>query len=212
VVAAAAGFGGCCWFCAGVIAGCVFTVSFYSSHTTQHVNPTSSTPPHPTPTPPKVLKTNSLVSSVFFMCLPDKVLVYGDCAVNVSPTSKVCVCGVGGEEGGVFVVCVWGVGGEGGGVCVLCVRVCVSWPVKGVETACLPAAPLPPTTPTTPPTLHSHPHPPPQQDLAQIAATSADTAAAFGLEPRVAMLSYSTLGSGAGPDVQKVRGGGLVSL
>ncbi|GBF96450.1 ferredoxin-dependent glutamate synthase [Raphidocelis subcapitata] len=77
----------------------------------------------------QVLKTDSLVSSVFFMCLPDKVLVYGDCAVNVSPSSK---------------------------------------------------------------------------DLAQIAATSADTAAAFGLTPRVAMLSYSTLGSGAGPDVQKV--------
>ncbi|KAI8473674.1 MAG: phosphate acetyltransferase [Monoraphidium minutum] len=77
----------------------------------------------------QVLKTKSLVSSVFFMCLPDKVLVYGDCAVNVSPSS---------------------------------------------------------------------------QDLAQIASVSADTAAAFGLEPRVAMLSYSTLGSGAGPDVQKV--------
>lgn len=72
----------------------------------------------------------SLVSSVFFMCLPDKVLVYGDCAVNVQPTA---------------------------------------------------------------------------QDLAKIAITSADTAAAFGIEPRVAMLSYSTLGSGAGPDVQKVE-------
>lgn len=43
-----------------------------------------------------------------------------------------------------------------------------------------------------------------QQDLSQIASTSAGTAAAFGIEPRVAMLSYSTLGSGAGPDVQKV--------
>lgn len=42
------------------------------------------------------------------------------------------------------------------------------------------------------------------QDLSQIASTSAGTAAAFGIEPRVAMLSYSTLGSGAGPDVQKV--------
>ena len=39
-------------------------------------------------------------------------------------------------------------------------------------------------------------------DLAAIATTSADTAAAFGIEPRVAMLSYSTLGSGAGPDVR----------
>ncbi|PNW69941.1 hypothetical protein CHLRE_17g699000v5 [Chlamydomonas reinhardtii] len=72
---------------------------------------------------------SSLVSSIFFMCLPDRVLVYGDCAVNVSPSAA---------------------------------------------------------------------------DLAAIATTSADTAAAFGIEPRVAMLSYSTLGSGAGPDVQKV--------
>ena len=71
----------------------------------------------------------ALVSSVFFMCLPDRVLVYGDCAVNVNPTAA---------------------------------------------------------------------------ELAQIAAASADTAAAFGVEPRVALLSYSTLGSGSGPDVAKV--------
>ena len=79
----------------------------------------------------QVLKTpkRTLVSSIFFMCLPDKVLVYGDCAVNVEPTAE---------------------------------------------------------------------------ELAQIAVVSADTAAAFGIEPRVAMLSYSTLGSGAGPQVDKV--------
>ncbi|KXZ55429.1 hypothetical protein GPECTOR_3g8 [Gonium pectorale] len=79
----------------------------------------------------QVLKTphSDLASSVFFMCLPDRVLVYGDCAVNVNPTAA---------------------------------------------------------------------------DLASIAITSADTAAAFGIEPLVAMLSYSTLGSGSGPDVQKV--------
>jgi phosphate acetyltransferase len=79
----------------------------------------------------QVLKTprRSLVSSVFFMCLPDRVLVYGDCAVVVDPSAE---------------------------------------------------------------------------ELAQIAATSADTAAAFGIEPRVAMLSYSTGGSGAGPAVDKV--------
>jgi phosphate acetyltransferase len=79
----------------------------------------------------QVLKDSSmpLVSSVFFMCLPDKVLVYGDCAINVDPT--------------------------------------------------------------------------PQQ-LAYIAIASADTAAAFGMEPRVAMLSYSTLGSGSGAQVEKV--------
>ncbi|RMZ54573.1 hypothetical protein APUTEX25_002148, partial [Auxenochlorella protothecoides] len=78
-----------------------------------------------------VLKTpdRRLISSVFFMCLPDRVLVYGDCAVNVEPTAA---------------------------------------------------------------------------ELAQIATTSADTAAAFGVEPRVAMLSYSTLGSGAGPQVDLV--------
>jgi phosphate acetyltransferase len=70
-----------------------------------------------------------LISSIFFMCLPDKVLVYGDCAVNVDPT--------------------------------------------------------------------------PEQ-LALIAIASADTAKAFGIEPRVAMLSYSTLGSGSGPQVEKV--------
>lgn len=46
---------------------------------------------------------------------------------------------------------------------------------------------------------------PTAEQLAQIACTSADTAAAFGLQPRVALLSYSTMGSGAGPDVDLVR-------
>lgn len=79
----------------------------------------------------QVLKTpnKTLVSSVFFMCMPDKVLVYGDCAVNVEPSAE---------------------------------------------------------------------------ELAQIAEVSANTAAAFGIEPRVAMLSYSTMGSSAGPQVDKV--------
>jgi len=45
---------------------------------------------------------------------------------------------------------------------------------------------------------------PTAEELSQIAATSADTAAAFGIEPRVAMLSYSTFGSGSGPEVDKV--------
>ncbi len=44
-------------------------------------------------------------------------------------------------------------------------------------------------------------------ELAQIAVTSADTAAAFGVSPRVALLSYSTLGSGSGPEVDRVRPG-----
>jgi phosphate acetyltransferase len=71
-----------------------------------------------------------VVSSVFFMCLADRVLVYGDCAVNPDPTAE---------------------------------------------------------------------------QLADIAVSSAATAAAFGVEPRVAMLSYSTGTSGAGADVDKVR-------
>jgi len=64
------------------------------------------------------------------MCLPERVLVFGDCAVNVDPT--------------------------------------------------------------------------PDQ-LSQIAATAAETAAAFGVDPRIAMISYSTGTSGAGPMVEKVQ-------
>ncbi len=71
----------------------------------------------------------SLVSSVFFMCLPDQVLVFGDCAVVPTPNAE---------------------------------------------------------------------------ELAEIAIQSADTAAAFGIAPRVAMLSYSTGASGSGEDVEKV--------
>jgi phosphate acetyltransferase len=72
----------------------------------------------------------ALVSSVFFMCLEDRVLVYGDCAIN--------------------------------------------------------------------------PHPSAEQ-LADIAVSSAATAAQFGVEPRIAMLSYSTGSSGTGADVDRVR-------
>jgi phosphate acetyltransferase len=46
---------------------------------------------------------------------------------------------------------------------------------------------------------------PDAEQLADIAASSADTAAMFGIEPRVAMLSYSTGASGTGADVEKVR-------
>ncbi len=49
---------------------------------------------------------------------------------------------------------------------------------------------------------------PSASELAQIAVTSADTAAAFGVEPRVALLSYSTFGSGTGQEVDRVRGPG----
>jgi phosphate acetyltransferase len=72
----------------------------------------------------------SIVSSVFFMCLADRVLVYGDCAVVPEPTAE---------------------------------------------------------------------------QLADIAISSAGTASAFGIEPLVAMLSYSTGESGTGPDVDRVR-------
>jgi phosphate acetyltransferase len=71
----------------------------------------------------------TVASSVFFMCLPEQVLVYGDCAINPDPDA---------------------------------------------------------------------------QQLADIAISSAATAAAFGIEPRIAMLSYSTGSSGHGADVDKV--------
>ncbi|MYV55064.1 phosphate acetyltransferase [Streptomyces sp. SID3212] len=78
----------------------------------------------------KTKETASIVSSVFFMCLADKVLVYGDCAVNPDPDAE---------------------------------------------------------------------------QLADIAVQAAATAARFGVEPRIAMLSYSTGTSGSGADVEKVR-------
>src|SRR5690606_19608002 len=71
-----------------------------------------------------------LVSSVFFMCLPDQVLVFGDCAVNPDPNPE---------------------------------------------------------------------------ELADIAVQSAESALAFGIPPRVALISYSTGSSGEGQDVEKVR-------
>lgn len=83
--------------------------------------------------PLQIIKTapgSSLVSSVFFMLLPDQVLVYGDCAINPDPTAE---------------------------------------------------------------------------QLAEIAIQSADSAIAFGIEPKVAMISYSTGNSGSGSDVEKVR-------
>jgi len=72
----------------------------------------------------------SIVSSVFFMCLPERVAVFGDCAVNPNPTAM---------------------------------------------------------------------------QLAEIAISSAESSARFGIEPRVAMLSYSSGTSGEGEDVERVR-------
>jgi phosphate acetyltransferase len=73
---------------------------------------------------------SSIVSSCFFMLMPEQVLVYADCAVNPDPTAK---------------------------------------------------------------------------ELAEIAKQSADSARAFGIDPKVAMISYSTGASGSGDDVEKVR-------
>ena len=81
----------------------------------------------------EIIKTKpgtSIVSSVFFMSLADRVLVYGDCAVNPNPDAE---------------------------------------------------------------------------QLADIAISSADTAGQFGVDPRIAMLSYSTGSSGSGADVERVR-------
>lgn len=72
----------------------------------------------------------SVVSSVFFMCLADRVTVFGDCAINPNPTSE---------------------------------------------------------------------------QLAEIAISSAGSSLAFGIEPRIAMLSYSSGNSGQGQDVERVR-------
>ncbi|MFT4803872.1 MAG: phosphate acetyltransferase [Psychroserpens sp.] len=72
----------------------------------------------------------SLVSSVFFMCLEDRVSVYGDCAINPNPKSE---------------------------------------------------------------------------QLAEIAMSSATTSLSFGIEPKIAMLSYSSGTSGVGEDVERVR-------
>lgn len=92
-------------------------------HTTQHtIRPAFET-----------IKTRpgaKIVSSVFFMCMPDRVLVFGDCAINPNPDAE---------------------------------------------------------------------------QLADIAINAADTAQRFGVEPRIAMLSYSTGESGKGEAVDKVR-------
>jgi phosphate acetyltransferase len=72
----------------------------------------------------------SVVSSIFFMCLEDRVSVFGDCAINPNPNAE---------------------------------------------------------------------------ELAEIAISSADSSMAFGIEPRIAMLSYSSGSSGKGADVDKVR-------
>ena len=81
----------------------------------------------------QIIKTKpgfNTVSSIFFMCLENRVLVFGDCAINPNPNAE---------------------------------------------------------------------------QLAEIAISSAKSAQAFGIEPRVAMLSYSSGSSGKGSEVEKVR-------
>jgi len=81
----------------------------------------------------QIIKTKpdtSIVSSIFFMCLETKVLVYGDCAINPEPNA---------------------------------------------------------------------------QELADIAISSATTSKIFGIDPKIAMLSYSTGQSGTGSEVEKVK-------
>jgi phosphate acetyltransferase len=94
-----------------------------AAHTTQHtIRPAL-----------QIIKTSegsNTVSSVFFMLLEDRVVAYGDCAINPDPNA---------------------------------------------------------------------------QQLAEIAISSADTSKRFGIEPKVAMLSYSSGSSGKGADVEKVR-------
>ena len=46
---------------------------------------------------------------------------------------------------------------------------------------------------------------PTEDELVEIAAETANTARLFGIDPKVAFLSYSTLGSGKGEDVDKMR-------
>ena len=73
---------------------------------------------------------NSVISSIFFMCLPEQVYIFGDCAINPSPNAE---------------------------------------------------------------------------QLAEIAIQSARSAEIFGIPPKIAMISYSTLESGSGADVEKVK-------
>lgn len=108
------------------------TMMVYKGHADGMVSGAINTTAHTIRPAFQTIKTKpgaSIVSSVFLMCLKDRVLVFGDCAVNPNPTA---------------------------------------------------------------------------QQLAEIAISSAETARIFGVEPRVAMLSYSTGGSGAGGDVDTV--------
>jgi phosphate acetyltransferase len=109
------------------------TMMVYKGHADGMVSGAAHTTQHTILPALQFIKTkpnSSVVSSVFFMCLEDRVSVFGDCAINPNPTAE---------------------------------------------------------------------------QLAEIAISSADSSAAFGIEPKIAMLSYSSGTSGKGDEVEKVR-------
>ncbi len=109
------------------------TMMVYKSHADGMVSGAVHTTLHTIRPALQFIKTKpgiSLVSSIFFMCLADRVSVFGDCAVNPNPTAE---------------------------------------------------------------------------QLAEIAISSAESSKRFGIEPRIAMLSYSSGTSGEGEEVEKVR-------
>lgn len=109
------------------------TMMVYKGHADGMVSGAAHTTQHTILPALQFIKTkpnSSVVSSVFFMCLEDRVSVFGDCAINPNPTAE---------------------------------------------------------------------------QLAEIAISSADSSIAFGIEPKIAMLSYSSGSSGKGDEVDKVR-------
>lgn len=109
------------------------TMMIYKGHADGMVSGASHTTQHTLRPALQFIKTKpdvNIVSSVFFMCLEDRISVFGDCAINPNPNAE---------------------------------------------------------------------------QLAEIAISSAATTTNFGIEPKVAMLSYSSGASGKGADVEKVR-------
>ncbi len=109
------------------------TMMVYKGHADGMVSGAAHTTQHTIRPALQFVKTRpnvSVVSSIFFMCLEDRVSVFGDCAINPNPNAE---------------------------------------------------------------------------QLAEIAISSAESSLAFGIEPKIAMLSYSSGASGKGADVDKVR-------
>ena len=109
------------------------TMMVYKGHADGMVSGAAHTTQHTILPALQFIKTkpnSSVVSSIFFMCLEDRVSIFGDCAINPNPTAE---------------------------------------------------------------------------QLAEIAISSAESSLAFGIEPKIAMLSYSSGSSGKGDEVDKVR-------